>query len=251
MEVQTVLWLVAACVVSLLLVHWAIEYRRLRRFVDSVVAVGQPEAEAALRLAGMLSNRTHRWDDPPYLNRRLASFGATPSALIEEGGCCSGTSRLYILSLAVLGVRSYQITFYHESGAAQHCLVEVHLPDHPVIVDPVYGVYFTDLNGAPVGLEDLQRGERVEYRPLPGALSPGYPDDEYYAFDFGLTKTANWTATWQRRAVYAVLTRVIGRRVDRLRVPTVLEWPQVLLALSVTGGVSIETLVVRVATLIA
>jgi hypothetical protein len=165
----------------------------------------------------------------------LAPLGATPSAIIRHGGCCSGSSRLYILTLGALGIPSNQITVYHRSGRAQHCLVEVHLADEVLIADPCYGVFYTDAVGRTLGLEDLQSGTQVECRPAPGAIKPGYPANNYYDFDYKITKTANWTKSWQRRLAYWLLLGITNGSVDRLRVPPLLEWPQALLALALGG----------------
>src|SRR3954468_4712406 len=83
--------------VGALIVHWAVERQRLRRFVHRLGALPADPRRAALELAGRLFTRPRRDDDPPYLARCLAPLGATAGDLIERGGCCSGTSRLYIL----------------------------------------------------------------------------------------------------------------------------------------------------------
>lgn len=228
--------LVAAAAIAALGIHWVVERRRLFRFVASEgPSLGEPE-QRALAFAARISNRPWSPKDPPYLAPALAPFGATPSAVLQRGGCCSGTSRLYILCLAAIGIRANQITVYHRSGNAQHCLVEVRIPGGRLIADPVYGVYYTDGTGRRLGLEDLQAGVPVICALLPGTIRSGYPHDDYYNFDFALTKTANWTMSWQRRLAYTVLRASVGGSVDRLRVPAILEWPQVLLIVPLLGA---------------
>jgi len=59
---------------------------------------------------------------------------------------------------------------------------------------------------------------------------PGYPGGRYFAFDYRLTCTANWTMSPVRRVAYAVLNPLTSGRIDYLRLPPLLEWPEVLLA---------------------
>lgn len=234
------LWSDAAVAVAILglAVHRAIERVRLNHFVASLGPLPVDSGELALSLAGRIANRP-KSEDPPYILSFLAPLGATPSAIIRHGGCCSGSARLYILTLGAFGIPSYQITLYHRSGRAQHCLVEVHLADDVVIADPCYGVFYTDAVGRTLGLEDLQSGTEVECRPAPGAMKPGYPANSYYDFDYKMTKTANWTKSWPRRLAYSFLQRITNGSVDHLRVPQLLEWPQALLALALATALAV------------
>src|SRR5262249_21724075 len=141
------------------------------------------------------------------------------------------TSRLYILCLARLGIRAHQITVYHRTGNAQHCLVEAALPDGPLIADPSYGVYYTADSAHPIGLEQLQQGAMPAFASLPHSDRAAYPPYPYFEFNFALTKTANWTKTRLRRAVHRALMPITSGRVNRLRVPVLLEWPQAVLAI--------------------
>jgi len=229
---------VAVAILALVL-HWALERARLHEFVASLGPLPTDATELALALAGRIANRSHRSGDPPYIAAFLAPLGATAGDIIRHGGCCSGTSRLYMLALGALGIRANQITVYHRSGRAQHCLVEIHLPQGVLIADPVYGVFYTDANGRTLGLEDLQAGAPVECRPAPGAMKPGYPANSYYDFNFAMTKTANWTKSWQRRLAYSLLQRITNGGIDRFRVPQLFEWPQAMLALVLASILSV------------
>ena len=66
--------------------------------------------------------------------------------------------------------------------------------------------------------------------------SAGYPDREYYRFDYDLTRTANWAESRLKRACYAVLQPLTRGRVDYLLLPAILEWPEVLLAVALCGA---------------
>ena len=236
------MWIVVALLgagLATALLLLAVDLRRERRRVRAYLVSSGPTVhdpwEWALTLAASLGARHSARDDPFYLSPLLRALGGTASDLIAEGGCCSGLSRLYMVALEARGIRANQITVHHREGYAQHCLVEVHLPDGPACVDPLYGLHYTDASGRPLGLDDLQAGVPVHCRPIPGAPAPGYPDNDYYAFDYRLTRTANWTRSWPRRAAYAGLRAFWGERVDRMRVPQLLEWPQALLALLLVG----------------
>lgn len=227
--------LVIMVAMSALLIDWVRDRASVRRFVRTFKDLPSDPHDLALEVAARIANRPRAESDPVYLTKVFVPFGATPRSVIRSGGCCSGTSRLYMVVLAELGLRANQITVYHREGHAQHCLVEVHLSPRPLIVDPVYGLYYTDQAGGNLSLEDLQAGAEVHERPIPIATNPGYPDNDYYDFDYALTKTANWTMSGVRRSVYSVLARLGHRSIDRLRVPQVLEWPQTLLALFLAG----------------
>lgn len=220
---------IAVAILGLML-HWALERARLHEFVASLGLLPGDAYKLALALVGRIANDSHRNIDPPYIAPFLSPLGATAGSVIRHGGCCAGTARLYMQALGALGIRANQVTLYHRSGVAQHCVVEVHVPQRVVIADPTYGVFYTDANGSPLGLDDLQAGAQVECRPAPGAMKPGYPLKPYYDFDFAMTKTANWTKSRQRRLTYSLMQRITNGGIDRFRVPQLFEWPQTLLA---------------------
>ena len=131
---------------------------RLRQFVDDL----RPRSPGAHQLVLDVARRCFLLPyrrDPVFYPRLFGPLGATPSAVIRLGGCCSDRSRLLILALAQLGIRAYQITLYHRAGHAQHCLVEACIGDDHLIVDPSYGIYYRASNGGAIGLTDLQTGE--------------------------------------------------------------------------------------------
>ena len=164
--------------------------------------------------------------DASFCPPLFALLGATPSAVLRFGDCCSGRARLLILALHELGIRAYQITLYHRAGHAQHCLVEACLDDGRMIVDPTYGVFYEGPNGEPVTLKELQKGITPKYVPLLDDHACGYPANDYYDFDFRLSKTANWTKSRLHNFAYALLHKLTGGGIDHLEVPAVLEWPQ-------------------------
>ena len=211
------------------------ERRRVRDYLVSLGPWDEDPMAWALTLAASLGRRHTAGDDPVYLSPLFRALGGTASDLIARGGCCSGLSRLHMVALEARGIRANQIPVQPREGYAQHCLVEVHLPRGPACIDPLYGLHYTDAAGRPLGLEDLQSGVPVHCRPIPGARRSGYPANDYYAFDYRLTRTANWTRSWPRRAAYAALRAFWGERVNRMRVPQLLEWPQALLALLLVG----------------
>jgi len=137
--------------------------------------------------------------------------------------------------LDALGLKAAQITLYHREGNAQHCLVEVSLDDGAIAVDPTYGFYYVDQGGRPLGLEGLRAGVAPLFRPLPSSQSIGYPVEGYYDFCYPLSKTANWTSSPLRRMVYRLARKIRQTRIDTMRLPAALEWPQSLLAIGLLG----------------
>lgn len=239
---------VVLVVVSIaLLVQRRRDLRRLRTFVHG--ARGRAPHPIPTNQKELLLDVARRCYRIPAI-RKDASFcpplfgplGATPSAVLRFGDCCSGRARLLVLSLHELGIRAYQITLYHRAGHALHCLVEACLPDQRLIVDPTYGVHYAGPNGEPINLRDLRRGIAPKYVPLLDDRVCGYPSNDYYDFDFPASKTANWTKSRVRHITYALLHKLTGGGIDHLQVPAVLEWPQhlfiaiaILCAMAVNG----------------
>ena len=202
-----------------------VDRRQLRHFVASVVKDGNTGKAAVSRLAARIFELP-KGPDPIWACRFFAGFGASPGAIIKAGACCSGKTRLLILSLAELGIRAYQITLYHEEGQAQHCLAEVHVDNECLLVDPFYGIYLTATEGRGMSLRGLQRGLQPIQVPFTASPKCGYPKHYYYRFDYCASKTANWTCSAPRRAAYSILYRFTRGAIDYMRVPAWFEWPQ-------------------------
>jgi hypothetical protein len=225
------------CFVALvaLLAHLLLERSRVRRFARHATRTSCSASEAARELArGIHTSVVRRDDDAPFLHRSLAVIGASPSAVLRHGACCSGIARLYILALDSLNIAAAQVTLYHASGEAQHCLVEVAIGGSGQLIDPTYGVAFESADAFPLSLADVQAGKKPRLVSIRDGGLTGYPPHDYYRFDYSQTKTANWTRSWPRRWAYAVLRHVVD--IDRLRVPAALEWPQVIVGSLVMIG---------------
>lgn len=205
-----------------------IERSRLVQFVDSLDIPADRGRRAVFHVASKIFDLPDSRHDPVWISRLLEPFGASPGAIIELGGCCSGKSRLLIVCLSELGIRSHQVTLYHKHGHAQHCLVEVHLSSERFILDPTYGIYLGDGASRGLSLIDLQRGAIPNHIPFTSRPDWGYPDDgdDYYDFDYAATKTANWTCSAARRVAYSLLYKLSWGAIDRLMVPAWFEWPQ-------------------------
>ena len=235
----------AACSVTLVALLWQfmLERSRVRTFALEATRGTRNAAGAARELARVIhASIVRRDDDPPFLHPALAVIGASPSAVLRHGACCSGIARLYILALDALGISATQVALYHASGKAQHCLVEVIIDGDRQLIDPTYGVAFESGDSQPLGLTDVQAGREPRLVSIRDGGAGGYPPNEYYRFDYTQTKTANWTRTWQRRSVYAVLRRLVD--VDRLPMPVALEWPHVIVGgLLIFGTIGMNGLV--------
>jgi hypothetical protein len=225
-----------------LLVQRRRDLGRLRSFVHSIQPDSRSQKERLLELTRRCFRLPAIRKDACFCPRLFGPLGATPSAVLRFGDCCSGRARLLILGLNELDIRAHQITLYHRAGHAQHCLVEARLDDRRLIVDPTYGVYFEGPDGEPISLRELRQGITPAYVPLFDDGTCGYPADPYYDFDFIASKTANWTKSRLRAASYAVLHKLTRGAIDRLEVPALLEWPQhlfiaiaVLCALALNG----------------
>jgi hypothetical protein len=224
--------------ISILLAHYWWEKRILSGFVHSNVPPSESTFATARDLAGLIHAQISRGGERPFIPiRALDILGATPVSILRRGGCCSGLTRLYITGLGTLGIKAAQVTLYHAAGQAQHCLAEVSLGERRVLVDPLYGFYYVDIHGRHISLDALRRGIKPQYRRLPHSADETYPANDYYNFTFSRTKTANWTKTWVRRSAYRILRVLTAGRIDTLRQPLWMEWPQVVVSVAVTWGV--------------
>lgn len=211
--------------------HRIADQRRLRAFVRSLGPMPPTERERVLQVTTTIFGLPRRAGDPVPAPWLFGPIGASVGAILREGACCSGLSRLTILSLAELRIPARQITFYHRNGEAQHCLVEARTGEGPVLVDPSYGIALVGSDGAAIGVDDLRRGTRPTEVALVTGARCGYPHNSYYDFDYRATRTANWTATVPRRLAYRLGSLVNRAAVDDLSVPPALEWPQTLAVL--------------------
>jgi len=223
--------------ISGLLFHWLRERRVVRQFALGATRGERNPGRAALALAAVIHQRIPRGRDHAFLGLEFpALLGATPGDVLRRGGCCSGLSRLYIIALRTLGIRATQITLYHESGLARHALVEVCIGTDCWIIDPTYGFHYVDDDGRPLGLAALRAGKTPRFRPLLENGSDGYPQNNYYAFDYPRSKTANWTMTLWRRLTYPPLRAITYGWIDTLHQPGFLEWPQLVVASGVAAA---------------
>lgn len=214
-----------------LVIDFLRESRAIARYAQSIGGDRRTgKLDIARAIGGHIFKTVTRAPDPAFLTSCLAALGATPEQVLRQGGCCSGISRLFILTLRKHGIRAAQITLYHTTGRAQHCLVEVRDGPQQLVIDADYGFSYHAADGSPLSLEQLRRGVTPVFLPLPGSSAASYPPSGYYEFAFENTKTANWTKSTTRRLVYRVVAPATFGRVDTLRLPSAMEWPQLLLA---------------------
>lgn len=231
--------------ILLLLAHYAAEKVLLARYAAALGrrADGERQIDLALRALTDVHTRIPACREDPVLLEipLLASLGATPGIVHRRGGSCSGKSRLGIVLLHSMGIPAAQVTLYHTSGRARHCLIEATCREGTVLVDPLHGLYFVCPEGRPIGLADLRRGVSPKLRAL-GTNEPAeYPGNRYYEFDYRQSRTANWTVSAPRRHAYAALAYVTTGRIDEMRQPSFAEWPQLLLAVALTGVLLVVT----------
>ncbi|HXW74026.1 MAG TPA: hypothetical protein VEK10_04350 [Steroidobacteraceae bacterium] len=232
--------LLVGALISLCAYH--LRRRNIAAFARRATQGSASEREAAFALGRMIFADVKRRGRDPILIPLLAALGASPSTILRKGGCCSGVHRLFIACLDSIGIRSAQITvFRRKDPAAAHCLVQVAADGTNILIDVDYGVWLRQPDGRPIDLLGLRSGltpviepfvldRKASYVDGQRSRPAGYPDREYYLFDYELTRTANWAETWMRRALYPLLHRLTAGRVDCLLLPPICEWPEVLVA---------------------
>jgi hypothetical protein len=236
----------SVCIAALLCTY-QVRRRRIAEFARRVTRNSHSQRDAAFALARVIFGGVKRARrDPVFLVPILRQLGGSPTTILKEGGCCSGVQRLFITALDTIGIRAAQITVYRRADpAAAHCLAQVRVEGENIIIDADYGVWLRRPDGQPIDLSALRAGLVPTIEPFAleceapfaevrsdGKRSrpAGYPDREYYRYDFGLTRTANWAETRLKRIVYALLHPLTRGRVDCLLLPPILEWPEILLA---------------------
>jgi len=222
---------------------------RIAAFARTVTRGSRSVEEAVFALARVLYVTLPRRTDPKFTS--ILALGASPVAVLRLGGCCAGIHRLFITALDAIGVSASTITVYRPGPDAAHRLAQVHLAEDSLIIDVDYGICYRRPDGRGVSLAELRAGVAPvlhsfmpEGSPLrvQGNYScpPGrYPGGPYYAFDYRLTRTANWTVSRMRRLAYSVLYPLTDGRVDGLQLPPVLEWPEVLMAIICAAGAAL------------
>ena len=210
------------------------EFRALRAVLRRLHAK-HTATGTALEWAAVVHKMPRRLDTPFLPGRVFDILGGTPGGILQQGGCCSGLSRLYIAGLETLDIPATHVILYHASGVARHCLTEVSVEGKRFLVDPFHGFYYEDRDGQPVSIEALRLGRAPQYRSLPGITRDAYPRNDYHDFAFTETKTANWTKTRLRRAVYWILSRLTAGRIATYRRPVWCEWPQLVVAVGMAG----------------
>lgn len=226
---------------------YRLERRKLSGFVRGLLGRAVSPEEAVFVLARFIFSRVTRNRDPVFLAPILRSFGGSPLGIARGGGCCSGTHRLFIACLETIGIRAAQVTLYHHSGRWCHCIVQVSVNDREHLIDVDYGVQYFSPSGEPINLMHLRSGIQPSIRIFAEGLraplckgydrnpAPGYPQSDYYNFEFKDTRTANWTKSRIRKQIYFLLRIMTWGRIDCALVPAELEWPQMILALCLSG----------------
>jgi hypothetical protein len=221
---------------------------RIAEFARRATLGSRSQQDAAFALARAIFGEVKRGRDPALLLPLLAPLGGSPTTILEKGGCCAGVHRLFITSLDTLGIRAAQVTVYRRAApAAAHCLAQVTADGANILIDADYGVWLRHPDGGPIDLAGLRSGltpaivpfvldREAGYADSARTRPAGYPDREYYRFDYSLARTANWAETPLKRALYAVLRPMTRGRVDYLLLPAILEWPEVLLAAALCGA---------------
>lgn len=246
-----------AVAAAALLCVYHLRKMRIAEFAKRATPSSRSQRDVAFALASAIFGQVKRGRDPVFLMPLLAPLGGSPTTILEKGGCCSGVHRLFITSLDTLGIRAAQVTVYRRADpAAAHCLAQVTVESANILIDVDYGVWLHHPDGGPIDLAGLRSGVTPaaaafvfdqQACSVDGARLrvAGYPDREYYRFDYSLTRTANWAEGRLKRALYAVLYPMTHGRVDCLLLPAVLEWPEVLLATALCGAAVILLLLAR------
>jgi hypothetical protein len=253
---DTIVVALAATSIALLLVYH-VRRQQIAEFARRATHGCGSQREKAFALAATIFAEVKRGADPTFLSPVLAPLGGSPVSILRNGGCCSGVHRLYIAALDTLGIHAAQVTVYRRADpAAAHCLAQARVDGRNVLIDVDYGVWMRDLQGGGVDLAGLRSGLRpvivpfvldCEAQSATGGRprGAGYPDREYYRFDYVLSRTANWAETRLKRAVYAALHPLTGGRIDLLLLPPILEWPEVLLGGALCSAAALLLLVQR------
>ena len=224
-----------------LLFHYWSEKQTIQNFARNIVRdLKDPNQEVLALCAAIYKLRTlllpNHPGDPHFIPLvGFSALGATPANILHKGGCCSGLTRLAIVSLHSLGYKAWQIALYHMHGNAQHCLLEVSVAGRNILIDPTYGFYYVDDVGAPLSFSQLREGQRPSFACLPGSTKSDYPQNDYYNFDYQCTKTTNWTKSLLRKTSYLLLYFFTIGRIDRVKQPSFAEWPQLILVICLCG----------------
>ena len=218
--------------------------RKIKQKSFDIIQNSRNDHEKACDIAGWVFNNVQNKTSDPFLFNIpiLRHLGARPiDVLLKRAEFVAG-SPLFICMLKSIHIQSGQVTLYHVTGGAQHALVEARLSGKSVLLDPAYGFYYTSQAGQPMGFNDIRTGEEPVFISLPGSREHGDSRNDYYHFDYGKTKTANWTMGPIRKLTYKVFWICTLGRIDKIFQPWWFEHPQLIICL----GLLIVTLILVV-----
>ena len=91
---------------AVLVIAYRLRRVRIRQFAHAVTQGAGSQRDAVFALGRTLFLEKARCENPrPFLTKFLAPLGPSPIAVLKQGGCCSGVTRLFIASLDTIDIR--------------------------------------------------------------------------------------------------------------------------------------------------
>lgn len=160
----------------------------------------------------------------------------TARQVVEKGGDCADRSRLLVRLAELRGIDGSKWALYSADQQPRHAVVEVQTESGPMVVDPLFGLWFPRTDDGYYGIEELQDDESILLDRIGQLMDlgeqPGANKLEYYPVDlytYAHARTINWDKSIFMRSAYRVTRTMVGDRVRTLARPTIVEKPALML----------------------
>ncbi len=203
------------------------------------------KSEQAKELMYVFKDEPEEWNKSYILFPVFKALRATPRQGLEQGACSSRV-RSMIALLRARGIEARRWVLYSPSGKPSHAVLEADVETGPMVLDPLFGIWFERPGGGYYGIEDLRNNPSLLtdtlHREAPGRPPFGFGHLHLYPvqkYGYARATTLNWEHNLALHYAYRAMRPVVGSSLDRISVPNFTEQPALIIAF---GLIPIEAL---------
>ena len=218
------------------------EQRALNGYAGRVANSQNPPSKQVQDLVLSFRDKPDNGNDSYFLVPVLKFLRPTPLQVIERGGDCADRSRLLIALLRLRGIPASKWALYNSKGESVHAVVEADVETGKMVADPLFGIWFPKPTGGYYDIAELRANPGILAARLSSlraqGLEPGADRLEGYKineYSYVHARTINWNKSAAMLALYKVLLKFIGSRVDQLRRPGFVEEPALMFIYGLAG----------------
>jgi hypothetical protein len=210
---------ICALLAAVSLVRWRIDLGAIRDRVGGAIAADATASEKMRQAMAYFDTQVgHDWTEDYFLLPVFSFMKPTARQIMEgPGGDCAYRARAFIVVLDQYGVEASKRAVYNTDGRSVHAIVEVQTERGPYYADLLYDLIHEQGNGDPVPLETLMTEAGLQAS-LDRATAKGHPSASKYPlpqYAFTQVRAINWEQSAPMRALFAVLSVVMGEETVR------------------------------------